>query len=220
MKPTDDVTTALRDDIIRGTFPPGGRLVEIQLAQRYGCGRAAVRDALIELDAEGLVERTANRGATVRQVSATEAIQITEARGALESLVAAHAARHATSDERRALRAIVDDMARAVEADDHQAYSALNRTFHERLRQLGRHEVAAEMVRNLRNRSAHHRYQLALMPGRSRQSLREHAAIAEAIDAGDEHAAAVAMARHLASVADVLRQWGDAIAVTSAASER
>lgn len=201
------VAGALRDDILGGVFPPGERLVELQLCERYGCGRATVRSALVELEAEGLIEHAANRGARVRRISVAEAIEITESRAALESLIAAHAARNATPDERNDLVALVGAMEVAVADGAGRTYSELNRRFHARLRDLGRHRVAADLVEKLRNRSAHHQYQLALMPGRPEQSLDQHAAIARAVAAGDPDAAAAAMRAHLHSVADVLRTW-------------
>lgn len=210
MARTDSTTKDLRHDILQGVFPPGDRLVELQLSERYGCGRATVRAALVELATEGLVEREANRGATVRRITVGEAIQITEARAALEGLIATHAARHASDEERSEIAAIVDDMRAAVAGDDQIAYSELNRVFHRRLREISGHNVASELVANLRDRAAHHQYRLALMPGRSSVSLEQHAAIADAVVAGNEQGATDAMAAHLGSVIDVLRQWGDA----------
>ena len=61
------IADRLRDDILQGDFPPGERLIELQLTERYGVGRAAIRAARVELDAAGLVQREANRGATVRR---------------------------------------------------------------------------------------------------------------------------------------------------------
>src|SRR5690606_8188978 len=142
------VTDRLRGDILSGALPPGERLVEVALAERYGVGRAAIRAALVELDGEGLVQREANRGASVRRVSLTEAIEITEARGVLEGLVARLAAERATDDERAELRAIVEEMAAAVDAAAPSAYSVLNRRFHQRIREIARHHVADELVGN------------------------------------------------------------------------
>ena len=96
MSRADSVTDTLRRHILEGRFEPGDRLLEVGLADHYGVGRSAIRSALVELTTEGLVEREANRGATVRRISAAEAIQITEARAVLESLIARQAARHAT----------------------------------------------------------------------------------------------------------------------------
>src|SRR4029453_9984594 len=98
------VADRLRDDILRGALPPGERLIELQLTERYGVGRAAIRAALAELDSEGLVRREANRGATVRRISVADAIEITQARAALEGLVARLAAERASAAETAELR--------------------------------------------------------------------------------------------------------------------
>lgn len=203
------VTDSLRADILDGVFAPGERLVELQLTDRYQCGRAAVRAALTELASEGLIERAANRGAKVRRITVTEAVQITEARSALESLIAAKAATDGTDSDRAELGAIVESMRGAVAAGDSVAYSDLNRSFHTHLRNMSGHLVAAELVANLRNRAAHHQYRLALMPGRPEQSLAQHEAIADAVMAADGPAAEEAMRSHLSSVVDTLQTWGD-----------
>ena len=125
MRTIANITDDLRSDILAGVFPPGDRLVELHLSERYSVGRASVRSALVELTTEGLVERAANRGATVRRITVAEAIQITEARAALESLIARHAARHATSADCVQLESIITRMRRAVAADDASTYSRL-----------------------------------------------------------------------------------------------
>ncbi len=205
----DDVTAELRRDILTGVFEPGVRLVELQLCERYRCGRAAVRAALGELDGEGLVAREVNRGATVRRISVDEAIQIAEARAALESLLASRAAANATDDERAQLVDVITRMREVVDSGDHVAYSDLNAELHQLIREIGRHQVASELVGALRNRAYHHQFQLALMPGRPSESLEQHAAIVAAITAGDPVGAASATTDHLRSVVDKLRDWHD-----------
>jgi len=200
-------TDRLRNDILTGALPPGERLVELQLAERYQIGRAAIRAALLELDSEGLVRREANRGATVRRISLSDAIEITQARGALEGLVARLAAERATDEERTDLQALVAAMEVAVANDARLEYANLNRALHRTLLQIARHEVATDLVANLRNRSAHHQYRLATVTGRANESLGQHRAIVAAIVVGDGDAAEAAMRAHLESVADVLRHW-------------
>lgn len=207
MVTTEPVADRLRDDILEGTFPPGERLIELQLSERYGVGRAAIRAALVELDAEGLVQREANRGATVRRISVAEAVEISEARAVLEGLIARLAAERATDADRDELRALLAEMDETVARDERLAYSKLNRSLHGALRRIARHQVADDLVANLRNRAAHHQFRLALMPGRAAESLAQHRAIVEAVTAGDGHAAEQAMHDHLASVIDVLRLW-------------
>lgn len=205
----DSITDELRSDILDGSFAPGERLREVALTERYDCGRAAVRAALVELDSEGIVEREANRGAAVRRVTIDDAIEITEARAVLEGLMAARAAERATPEDRAHLAQIVADMRAAVTEERTHDYSALNGRLHRRLREMSGHGLAAELVINLRNRAAHHHYRLASMPGRPAESLDQHEAIVDAVVAGDGAAATAAMHRHLASVVDVLRSWSE-----------
>ncbi len=204
-----DVSDLLRRDILNGDFPPGERLIELQLTERYGVGRAAVRSAIVELSTEGLVTHETNRGAAVRRVSIDEAIEIAEARGALESLLARRSAERATDEERQELADVVTGMRAAVAAGRHADYSELNRVLHRRIREISGHSTASELVSNLRNRGAHHQFRLATMPGRSIDSLPQHAAIVDAIVDGDCDAAAQAMHDHLASVQEVLRSWAE-----------
>jgi len=210
MHRTYTVTEALRRDILKGRLEPGDRLLEVALAKEHEVGRAAIRSALVELASEGLVERKANRGATVRRISIDEAIQITQARAVLEGLIAAQVARHVTDADRAELRQVIADMEAAVETDRSSDYSELNAHLHRRLCEMSRHEVASQLVANLRNRAAHHQYRLALMPGRAGVSLEQHRVIVDAVCAGDVSGATAAMHDHLRSVIDVLSRWGDA----------
>ena len=82
----------LRKAIVSGELLPGERLLEEDLSARLGFGRAAVRMALVRLEHDGLVQRERHRGARVRRVSESEAVEILEARAALEGLAARHAA--------------------------------------------------------------------------------------------------------------------------------
>ena len=205
----ETIADTLRRDILGGRFSPGERLLEIPLAERYDCGRAAIRSALVELTAEGLVVREANRGAAVRQISIEDAIQITEARAALEGMVAGLAARRATDEDRQWLADLDAEMRSAVIDDRPGDYSALNRELHRRLCEIADHTVALELINTLRNRAAHHQYRLAAMPGRPADSLDQHGAIVDAVTAGDEDAATEAMRAHLGSVIEVLRRWKD-----------
>jgi DNA-binding GntR family transcriptional regulator len=204
------ITDSIRLAILGGEFAPGVRLVELQLAERYGASRASVRGAISELEKEGLVDREVNRGATVRRVSIEEALQITEVRGLLEGLVAERAAKVATAADHAELRAVIDSMRAAVAAERFAFYSELNGVLHRRLREISGHLVACDLIENLRNRAASHEFRLALMPGRPGESLGEHEAIVDAVVAGDGSAAEAAMHAHLRSVMDVLRRWSHA----------
>ena len=209
MSRSDATTDRLRVDILDGAFPPGARLVELQLTDRYGVGRAAIRSAIVELVGEGLVTREANRGATVRRVPLAEAVQITEARQALESLLAGHAALNATQQDRTELKRLATDMSAAVKAERYVDYSELNQVLHQQIAEIARHEIARDLVANLRNRASHHQFRLALQPGRPAESLPQHEALIAALVAGDKSGSEEAMRSHLDSVISALRHWAD-----------
>lgn len=191
----------LRDAIVTGQLVPNQRLVEADLATEYGASRGNVRIALTELSSEGLIERVQNRGARVRAVSSDEAVEITEVRGALESLCARKAAERVSSSEIEALCELGRRMTQAVEQNDREAYSAGNKELHALIIKVSGQQVAAETIKRLRGQAVRYQYQLAQKPGRPAESLPQHMAIIEAICSQDANAAAAAMQAHLNSVA-------------------
>ncbi|MDN5914861.1 MAG: GntR family transcriptional regulator [Pseudonocardia sp.] len=205
-RPAASVVDALRDAIAGGEFSPNQRLVESDLSEQFGASRAAVRAALLELTSEGLVERVQNRGARVRAVSLEEAIEITEVRMVLESLVAAKAATRLGDDDRARLREIGSAMQEAVSSGDLLGYSDLNRTLHALVRTAGGQKTAGRLLERLRGQNVRHQFRLAMHPGRPSVSLPQHLAIIDALCAGDADAAEEAMREHLRSVIETLPQ--------------
>jgi DNA-binding GntR family transcriptional regulator len=205
---TEDVVDLVRTAIHEGEFAPNQRLVEADLSVQFGASRAAVRTALVQLAAEGLVERVQNRGARVRAVSLDEAIEISEVRMAVEGLCAAKAAERATDDDLEVLRQIGEDMQGAVDRGDVFGYSELNRRLHATVRAVGAQKVAGDVLERLRGQNVRHQFRLALLPGRASVSLPQHLEIIEAIRARDAARAEAAMRAHLASVIETLPQVG------------
>src|ERR1700753_756933 len=105
---------ALRQSILGRDLAPGQRLVEEELAATLGVTRQSLRAALLDLTAEGLVERFPNRGARVRVVSTEEAVAITEGRRALEALCAAQAGDVITDDDAAGLVQLAESLQAAV----------------------------------------------------------------------------------------------------------
>jgi DNA-binding GntR family transcriptional regulator len=201
---------ALRQAILSGNVAPGQRLVEEELAGMVGVTRASLRAALIDLTAEGLVERVPNRGARVRVVSLEEAIAITECRMALEALCAAKAAQNVTDDEAGRLRELGTELTRAVADGNPLKYSELNRELHRQVGTISRQTVAVGLLERLHAQIVRHQFQLALRPGRPEKSLSEHLAIIDAIAGRRPDDAEAAARRHLSSVIEALRAAGEA----------
>lgn len=147
---TDKSYARLHQAIVRGELLPNERLVELELAEAFGVGRAAVRTALIRLEYEGLVEREPNRGARVRLVSEAEAIEIYEVRAVLEGLVARCAACNATEQDIADLWAIHNQMETCYARGDLLKFSDLNAELYEKLLQIAHHQTAAHPLERLR----------------------------------------------------------------------
>ena len=199
------VTEALRAAILNGEYAPRQRLVEIDLCERFGTSRFILRSALQELSAQGLVEFQRNRGARVRDVSLTEAIEITEVRMLLEGHLAGRAAERVSKAEAAVLRGIIKDMHTAVDKSELMGYSELNGRLHAAIRDIAAHETTARLLRQLRDQTVRHHFSLSLLPGRPSVSLPQHEAIVTAVTARDPDAAEQAMRDHLQSVIDTFR---------------
>lgn len=174
-----------------------------------GVTRQSLRAALLDLTAEGLVERIPNRGARVRVVSTDEAVAITECRMALEALCAVKAAQNITDDDSARLRELGTELKRAVADGNPLKYSELNRELHRRVGVISRQAVAVGLLERLHAQLVRHQFQLALRPGRPDRSLPEHLAIIDAIAGRQPGKADQAIRRHMNSVIEALRAAGD-----------
>jgi DNA-binding GntR family transcriptional regulator len=211
---TDDgaprsLATLMRNAILQGQFSPGQRLIEADLTTQFKVTRGAVREALVQLDGEGIVERERNRGARVRPISLEEAVEITEARAVLEGLCAAKAAAGMTPEERQSLREIGARMRVAVEAGDVVTYSSVAQELHTRVREVARQATVAGLLERLRYQSVRYHFSVAGLPGRPGVGLQEHLDVIEAISGGSPEEAETAMRNHLQCVIDALRQLAE-----------
>jgi DNA-binding GntR family transcriptional regulator len=174
-----------------------------------GVTRQSLRAALLDLTADGLVERIPNRGARVRVVSTAEAVAITECRMALEALCAVKAAERITDEEAVRLRELGEQLKRAVADANPLKYSELNRELHRQVGVISRQAVAVSLLERLHAQIVRHQFQLALRPGRPEKSLPEHLAIVDAIADRRPDDAEQAVRRHLASVIEALAAAGE-----------
>jgi DNA-binding GntR family transcriptional regulator len=200
----DDGYARLRAAIVAGELQPNERLVELELSERLGLGRTAIRTALVRLESEGLVQRERHRGAKVRLVDEHEAAEILETRAVLEGLAARHAALRATDADIAGLREIVAGLRTLLRDGDLIAASDAQAVLHRTIVELSGHATARRLVLGLNSQIVRFQYRSILVPGRAEGSLLEHAAIVEAIAARDPDAAESAMRHHLANVAGTI----------------
>jgi DNA-binding GntR family transcriptional regulator len=194
----------LHREIVSGALSPGERLVEEELAERLGESRGSVRAALLRLDHDGLVVRERNRGARVRRVTVQEAVEVLEARAALESLAAGYAAARRTDAELAELQALIADMRRLHAAGELLAMSERNAVLHRRILEISGHAVALDICSRLHSQMIRFQFRTILAPNRSTRSLAEHQSIIDAITTSDRPAAERAMRKHLNNVSRAL----------------
>lgn len=192
----DHVRQQLRMAIISGSFAPGERLNERMLAEELGVSTTPLKEALRQLDSEGLIETVPRRGLIVR-FDAEFAEEMIHARSALESALAAMAAERADQAVRDHLREIVEDMARATEAGDVTELIALNEAFHGEIHTAARSRHITRLAAQQQLYDDTARRVIHRDAGESRSALEEHTAIYEAIVAGDAEAASDRMSKHV-----------------------
>lgn len=144
-------------------------------------------------------------------VTESEAVEILQARAALEALAASHAALRATAREITGIRRIHSRMNRRLQEGDLLGYSETNAALHAAIIEAARHETAARLVAGLRGHMVRFQFRTILVPGRAAESFAEHTAIVEAISARDPAAAETVMRRHLNHVEHTLSRTAGAL---------
>ena len=191
-----DVERAVAQWILTGELSAGQKLTEQEVAARLGVSRGPVREALRALAEAGLLQIEPNRGAFVRKVDFNEAIEIHDVYSALEELATRSAARSLSGAQFEELKALVEAMDAAAEAEDLERYYALNLSFHQRLVEASGNQRLLSIYNRLLNELHLFRRFGLMQRGQMQRSNHEHHQILEKVAAGDPEGAAEAMRRH------------------------
>lgn len=194
---TDAAYLRLKGDIRENRLPPGYMEPEPELAQRLGMSRTPVHEALIRLQAEGLIELVSRRGARVLPISAEDMKEIYEILNALEPEAAARlAARNPSQKEIAPLDAATQDMTNALEKGDFDAWAAADDRFHQTLLNLHGNKRLAAFVGSLLDQA--HRARMVTLRLREPPiiSTAEHRVILEFLRRGDAEGTRNAFRRH------------------------
>ena len=191
------VEDAVRAEILEGALPSGSRLVERDLCEKFQVSRPVVREALRQLEAEGLLAHGPNGRVRVAAVSEEDVSHIYDLRRLLEPFAASQFVRHARDDERSALQAAVEAMNAAIDADDCIGAVRHKNTFYSVLAAGCGNPVLEQSLRGLQNRIKLLRGVSMSVPGRLQNTAREISAILDAINARNENAAEATCLEHL-----------------------
>lgn len=194
----------LRALVLGGEYAPGALLPELFLAQEFQVSRTPVREALKQLENEGLVEIRPRVGTFVRKPTRREIIELFELKSGLEGLAAGLFARRGNVPELDLLRRNLEASSDAVRRGDGAQYASLVHEFHDLLIRGADNRKLAEHYERLMNQLAYHRLvqKSVSQPGRLRDSLHEHESIVLAIQSRDHVGAELATRQHVDASSD------------------
>lgn len=192
----DHVHRQLRMAILSGRYSPNQKLNERQLAEELGVSTTPLKEALRQLESEGLVTTLPRRGVIVKY-SQTWAEEMILARAALESMVAHLAARRITKEAGQALLGTIALMDKATTDADADGLIALNEVFHDQIHTASQCEYLGRLLERQRFYDQGTRRVIHSDPAERKRAFDEHNGIAEAIVAGDRDAAERAMRNHV-----------------------
>ena len=199
------VAEALRREIMLGEIEPGAMLPEMEVAARFRCSQSPVRDALMLLQEEGLVQRSGHRGTRVSDLHQDEAIEMLRLRRDMECRAARRTFAGPRRRERhlvRDLRAKLASMEAAAAADDDYGLAQADREFHRRLFAEAKLPSLEPLL--LRCMTHNHRFkmQTSREPRDLHHTAQRHLAIIEAVERRDTPGLIAALAHHAATTFD------------------
>lgn len=201
-----EVTSRLRAEIVEGIWPPGSRLQERILCERYGVSRSPLREAFQVMAKEGLLELLPGRGAVVTRPTMTDAAENSEILTALETLAIRLACERATDAELEGIRRMHEDMRDCSRRNDISRYYSLNNHVHSAIVAAGHnaaliavHEGVQQHITRLQNLSG-------ALEAFTEDSFAEHEAFVSALLQRDADKAGTALWAHLANTIEKIKE--------------
>jgi DNA-binding GntR family transcriptional regulator len=191
------VADNIRSAIIEGKFKPGERLKESELCEWTGVSRSAVREALRQLEAEGVVANIPNRGPAVAQVTPDEARAHYEVRAALEALAVRAAAQRITDPQVKILKAFKKDLKTAAQAGSIKDMLVVKNQLDDLIMELSGNTLLKSFLDVIHARLSYLRPIVMAQPERLRENLIETSELIDAIVARDADRAAAAVLLHV-----------------------
>ena len=190
----------LRRRILEGEFAEGHQLRQDALSEEFGISRIPIREALLQLEAEGLVTIAPHRGAIVSKLSIADIEELFELRATLEPMLLRRSAPHLTAQDYAELDTILGEYRVQFSSNNVSRWGELNTALHMRLyRHASRPRASAFVLTLLQLSDRYARMQLSFTDGRARAE-EEHAVIVNLCRDGKIDAASAALLEHIRHV--------------------
>jgi DNA-binding GntR family transcriptional regulator len=191
------IEQALERMILAGELRPGERLIEIELAQRFGTSRGPLREAMQTLAARGLVVSVRNRGVIVRSITTSEAMEVYDVRSALFGLAGRLLTDRLNDHMLDTMYNFVAEMEKFAKQQSFDEYYRQNLAFHDFLISSSGNKILAQEYRSLVKKLHLCRARTLVQAGGLSVSNREHAEMVDAVASGDKLRAQEAFIRHV-----------------------
>jgi DNA-binding GntR family transcriptional regulator len=189
--------TQIRDDIVAGIWPLGSRVTLAELGAHYQVSNVPVREALLQLQGEGVVDMRMNRGALIPNVDAKFIDDSYHLRGALQSMLARLACQRGTEDAMKQLRELAERHEAAAASGDVALAVAANRNLHQHLDQMADNAQARQVLQQRSSLIDAFRRLHGYGPGRLTKVVAQHRRIVRAVLHRDADAASQAVLLHV-----------------------
>lgn len=194
----------LKNAILNGVYKPGESLIEMRLAKELGVSRTPIREAIRQLELEGLVSSIPNKGVVVEGVSAQDIEDIYTIRKMIEGLAAKWAAEKISDERLKELKDVLDLMEFFTEKGNVEKLSELDSRFHDIIFEASKSRPLESVLTNFHNFIQRARLVSVKASGRAIHSLEEHQEIYKALEAHDPETAEQVMIKHVESARENL----------------
>ena len=195
------VRQGVEEMILRGGFRSGSKLKQLSLAKQFGVGQGIIREALIELQAMGLVESVNNCGIYVTQINRKKLVDSIEVRAAIEGMAVRLCCDRCSRADRRKLNGIANKIYKKIQAGSAEEGASLDREFHHSLVQLSQNDELLRVVDSYRAFG-----KIVQLDRDAKVVLGEHLSVIEAIEKGGADTAEQLLREHLWAGKEVLEK--------------
>ncbi|MDB5848996.1 MAG: GntR family transcriptional regulator [Rhodoferax sp.] len=202
VKASDKIRMKIEDAIKQGSLLPGDSIDEAELAVQYQVSRTPVREALIQLQAQGLVASLPRGGMIVAKMDLQQLLSLWELLAELEGVTVRLACQRMTAEELAAIVRSHEESRAVMEAEDVAGWQEANLHFHELIYSAARNPYLRQEVLRMRTRTGYYRRHAFGALGRITASFEQHAKVVEAFRLRDAEAASGAMVEHMRPASD------------------
>jgi DNA-binding GntR family transcriptional regulator len=217
----DTVVEHLRDFIVEGMLAPGVKLNERELCETLGISRTPLREALKVLEAEGLIEISPNRGASVSRMSEAEIRETFELMSGLEAFSGELACERITAAELAQIKALHYEMLACRAQNDLSGYYSRNQAIHDRINEAARNSALRQTYLSINRRLKALRFRSNFHTSKWDRAIHDHEDMIQALEARDGKRLSAILRRHLLDKRDavLLQDAQGTLSLTAAADE-